>query len=148
MLMRHVSGIWTKAALTPEGSIPTFTLRILERNLRREKKCMASPQVSDTTFDKEVLNSTEPVLVDFFAEWCGPCKAMAPALEQLAADMQGKVKVVKVDVDQNPGITAKYAIRAMPTLMVFKGGQVAGQHVGALVQKKKLEDWVNGTLVA
>jgi thioredoxin 1 len=109
---------------------------------------MASPQVSDTTFDKEVLNSTEPVLVDFFAEWCGPCKAMAPALEQLAAEMQGKVKVVKVDVDQNPGITAKYAIRAMPTLMVFKGGQVAGQHVGALVQKKKLEDWVNGTLVA
>jgi thioredoxin 1 len=73
---------------------------------------------------------------------------MAPALEQLAAEMQGKVKVVKVDVDQNPGITAKYAIRAMPTLMVFKGGQVAGQHVGALVQKKKLEDWVNGTLVA
>jgi thioredoxin 1 len=109
---------------------------------------MAASQVSDTTFDQEVLKSAEPVLVDFFAEWCGPCKAMAPALEQLAAEMQGKVKVVKVDVDQNPGITAKYAIRAMPTLMVFKGGEVAGQHVGALVQKKKLEDWVNGTLVA
>jgi thioredoxin 1 len=62
--------------------------------------------------------------------------------------MKGKVKVVKLDVDQNPGITAKYSIRAMPTLMVFKGGQVAGQHVGALVQKKKLEDWLNGTLVA
>ena len=109
---------------------------------------MVASQVSDTTFDQEVLKSAEPVLVDFFAEWCGPCKAMAPALEQLAAEMQGKVKVVKVDVDQNPGITAKYAIRAMPTLMVFKGGEVAGQHVGALVQKKKLEDWVNGTLAA
>jgi thioredoxin len=109
---------------------------------------MDAPQVSDQTFDEEVLKSAEPVLVDFFAEWCGPCKAMAPALEQLASEMKGKVKVVKVDVDQSPGITAKYAIRAMPTLMMFKGGEVAGQHVGALVQKKKLEEWVNGTLVA
>lgn len=109
---------------------------------------MAAPQVTDKTFDQEVLKSQEPVLVDFFAEWCGPCKAMAPALDQVASEMKGKLKVVKVDVDQNPGITAKYAIRAMPTLMVFKGGQVVGQNVGALVQKKKLEDWVNGTLVA
>jgi thioredoxin len=109
---------------------------------------MAAPQVTDTTFDQEVLKSTEPVLVDFFADWCGPCKAMAPALEQVASEMQGKLKVVKVDVDQNPGITARYGIRAMPTLLVFKGGQVVGQNVGALVQKKKLEDWVKGTLVA
>ena len=109
---------------------------------------MAAPQVTDKTFDQEVLKSTEPVLVDFFAEWCGPCKAMAPALDQIAAEMKGKLKVVKVDVDQNPGITSKYAIRAMPTLMLFKDGQVAGQHVGALVQKKKLEDWVNGTIMA
>lgn len=109
---------------------------------------MAAPQVTDKTFDQEVLKSKEPVLVDFFAEWCGPCKAMAPALDQVASEMKGKLKVVKVDVDQNPGITAKYGIRAMPTLLVFKGGQVVGQNVGALVQKKKLEDWVNGTLVA
>ena len=109
---------------------------------------MAAPQVTDKTFDQEVLKSKEPVLVDFFAEWCGPCKAMAPALDQVAAEMKGKLKVVKVDVDQNPGITSKYAIRAMPTLMLFKDGQVAGQHVGALVQKKKLEDWVNGTIMA
>lgn len=109
---------------------------------------MAAPQVTDKTFENEVLKSSEPVLVDFFAEWCGPCKAMAPALDQVAAEMKGKLKVVKVDVDQNPGITAKYAIRAMPTLMVFKDGKVVGQNVGALVHKKKLEDWVNGTLVA
>ena len=109
---------------------------------------MAAPQVTDKTFDQEVLKSKEPVLVDFFAEWCGPCKAMAPALDQVASEMKGKLKVVKVDVDQNPGITAKYGIRAMPTLLVFKGGQVVGQNIGALVQKKKLEDWVNGTLVA
>jgi thioredoxin 1 len=109
---------------------------------------MATEIVSDMTFDQEVLKSSEPVLVDFFAEWCGPCKAMAPALEQLASELKGKVKVVKVDVDQSPGITTKYAIRAIPTLMMFKGGEVAAQHVGALVQKKKLEDWINGSIVA
>jgi thioredoxin 1 len=108
--------------------------------------------VSDKTFDDEVLKSSEPVLVDFFAEWCGPCKAMAPALEQLAAEQKGKVKVVKIDVDQSPAITTRYGIRAMPTLIVFKNGQVAGQHVGALVQKRKLEEWLGAqigeTLVA
>ena len=78
------------------------------------------------------------MLVDFFAEWCGPCKAMAPALEQVAAEMKGKVKVAKLDVDANPGITQKYHIQAMPTLMIFKDGKVAAQRVGALVQKKQL----------
>jgi thioredoxin 1 len=102
--------------------------------------------VSDKTFDEEVLKSSEPVLVDFFAEWCGPCKAMAPALEQLAAEQKGKVKVVKIDVDQSPGITTKYGIRAMPTLIVFKNGEVAGQHVGALVQKRKLEEWLGAQI--
>ena len=104
--------------------------------------------VSDSTFEQEVLKSTEPVLVDFFAEWCGPCKAMAPALEQVAQEMAGKVKVVKLDVDRNPTVTGKYGIRAMPTLMLFKNGQVAAQHTGALVQKKKLEDWINSANVA
>jgi thioredoxin 1 len=107
---------------------------------------MAANQVSDKNFDAEVLKSSEPVLVDFFAEWCGPCKAMAPALEQVAAEMKGKLKVVKVDVDQNPEITVKYRIQAMPTLMIFKDGKVAAQNVGALVQKKKLEDWVKASI--
>ena len=102
--------------------------------------------VSDNTFEQEVLKSTEPVLVDFFAEWCGPCKAMAPALEQVAKEMQGKVKVVKLDVDQNPNITGQYGIRAMPTLIVFKNGKVAAQRTGALVQKKQLEDWINASV--
>ncbi len=105
-----------------------------------------SHAVSDATFDAEVLKSTEPVLVDFFAEWCGPCKAMAPALDQVAAEMKGKVKIVKLDVDANPAITAKYAIRAMPTLIIFKGGQVAAQHTGALVQKRALEDFINKSI--
>ena len=104
--------------------------------------------VSDKDFAAEVLKSTEPVVVDFFAEWCGPCKAMAPALEQVAQEMKGRVKVVKLDVDQNPMVTQQYRIQAMPTLMIFKGGKVASQHVGALVQKKRLEDWINQSLSA
>ncbi len=110
---------------------------------------MPSPipaSISDAEFKKEVLEVAEPVLVDFFAEWCGPCKAMAPALEQVASEMKGKIKVAKIDVDQNPGVTQQYRIQAMPTLMIFKGGKVAAQHVGALVQKKKLEDWIKSSI--
>ena len=109
---------------------------------------MASVHVSDANFEQEVLKSNVPVFVDFHASWCGPCKAMAGAVEQIAAEMKGKVKVVKIDVDESPNVTQKYAIRAMPTLMVFKGGKVAAQHIGAMVQKKKLEDWVNASVVA
>ncbi len=107
-----------------------------------------TPTVSDSTFDEVVLKSTEPVVVDFFAEWCGPCKAMAPTLDLVAAEMKGKVKVVKVDVDQSPGITQKYGIQAMPTLMLFKDGEVKARQAGAMVQKKRLEDWINGAIVA
>ena len=110
---------------------------------------MASPDtriVSDADFKKEVLESSEPVVVDFFAEWCGPCKAMAPALDAVATEMKGKVKVAKIDVDRNPGVTQQFRIQAMPTLMIFKDGKVAAQHVGALVQKKKLEDWIKSSV--
>jgi thioredoxin len=106
----------------------------------------ATVKVSDASFEKDVLQSSEPVLVDFYADWCGPCKAMAPALEQVATEMKGKVKVVKLDVDANPAVTQKYHIQAMPTLMIFKDGQVAAQRVGALVQKKQLADWVTGSI--
>ena len=106
----------------------------------------ATVVVSDASFEKDVLQSTEPVLVDFHADWCGPCKAMAPALEQVATEMKGKVKIAKLNVDDNPAITQKYHIQAMPTLMIFKGGQVAAQRVGALVQKKQLQDWINGSI--
>src|SRR5690349_5698857 len=102
--------------------------------------------VTDATFEKEVLKSTEPVVVDFFAEWCGPCKAMAPALDAVSKEMAGKVKVVKLDVDQNPQVTQRYGIQAMPTLMIFKGGAKAAEQVGALVQKKRLEDWIKSAI--
>jgi thioredoxin 1 len=104
--------------------------------------------VTDASFDAEVLKASEPVLVDFHAVWCGPCKAMAPALEQISQEMQGKVKVVKIDVDENPKVAGTYGIRAMPTLILFKGGKVAAQHTGAIVQKKKLEDWINASVSA
>ena len=106
----------------------------------------ATHTVSDANFDQEVLKSSEPVVVDFFAEWCGPCKAMAPALEAVAADLKGKVKVAKLDVDQNPAVTQKYAIQAMPTMMIFKGGKKVAERVGALTQKKQLQDWINGSI--
>jgi thioredoxin 1 len=106
----------------------------------------ATLSVSDANFDQEVLKSSEPVVVDFFAEWCGPCKAMAPALEAVAADMKGKVKVAKLDVDQNPTVTQEYKIQAMPTMMIFKGGKKVAERVGALTQKKQLQDWINGSI--
>lgn len=102
--------------------------------------------VSDANFDEVVLKSTKPVLVDFFAEWCGPCKAMAPALEQVADAMKDKLTVVKVDVDRSPGVTQRFGIRAMPTLMLFSNGKVAAQHVGALTQRAALERWVTSSI--
>jgi thioredoxin 1 len=96
---------------------------------------MAGPEplvVSDANFEDEILNSTLPALVDFWAAWCGPCRAIAPVVEELARDYQGKVKVAKMNVDENPKTPARYNIRAIPTLIVFKGGQVSDQITGAV----------------
>lgn len=103
---------------------------------------MASNDVvilQDATFDKEVLKSDVPVLVDFWAVWCGPCKAIAPHVEELATAYKGKVKVAKMDVDQHQQVPQQYGIRSIPTLLVFKGGRVVDTIVGA-VPKSKLED--------
>lgn len=87
--------------------------------------------VNDLNFDQEVLSSDVPVLVDFTAAWCGPCRQIAPLVEQLANEYAGRAKVVKLDIDESPGTAAKYGIRGVPTLYVFKGGQIVGQRVGA-----------------
>ena len=89
-------------------------------------------QVTDSTFDQEVLKSTIPVLVDFWAEWCGPCRMVAPVVEEIAKQFQGKVRVVKVDVDNNQRIAAQYSIRSIPSLYLFKGGKLVDQIVGAV----------------
>jgi thioredoxin 1 len=102
---------------------------------------MGVSKVSDTDFDAEVLKSTQPVVVDFWAEWCGPCKMIAPALEELAGTMNGKVKIVKLNVDENPQTAAKYGIMSIPTLMLFKNGELASRQVGA-APKQKLEQWI------
>lgn len=86
--------------------------------------------VTDSSFDTDVLNSTTPVLVDFWAEWCGPCRALAPKLEEVAQEMGGKVTIVKVNVDENPGTPGKYGIRGIPAMLLFKGGSEVGQLVG------------------
>jgi thioredoxin 1 len=109
---------------------------------------MASDLITNTTdssFSSDVIESDVPVLVDFWATWCGPCRAIAPVLEQIASDYDGKVRVCKVDVDHNQGCAQQYGVRNIPTLLLFKGGQVIDQRVGAL-NKKALEEFINPSL--
>ncbi len=101
--------------------------------------------VSDATFESEVLKSSEPVLVDFWAEWCGPCKMIAPALEEIAAEFKGKVRVAKVNIDENPASPNTYGVRGIPTLILFKDGKPAATKVGA-APKSVLREWVAGSL--
>ena len=108
---------------------------------------MGVSKVSDSDFETEVLNSSQPVVVDFWAEWCGPCRMIAPALEEIAGSMNGKVKIVKLNVDENPQTAAKYGIMSIPTLMLFKNGELASRQVGA-APKQKLEQWITSSTVA
>jgi thioredoxin 1 len=106
---------------------------------------MGVGKVSDATFETEVLKASEPVVVDFWAEWCGPCRMIAPALEEIAGTMGNKVKVVKLNVDENPATASKYEIMSIPTLMIFKNGEMASRQVGA-APKQKLEAWITGAV--
>jgi thioredoxin 1 len=102
---------------------------------------MTTTKVSDTSFDTDVLQAEGPVVVDFWAEWCGPCKTISPALEEIAQELNGKVTIAKLNIDENPASPSKYGVRGIPTLMLFKDGQVAATKVGAL-PKNQLKDWV------
>lgn len=105
---------------------------------------MSAITVTDDDFDGVVASSDVPVVVDFWAEWCGPCKQMSPHLEAVAEELSGKVKVAKINVDENPVAGSKYGVRGLPTLMIFKDGKVAATHLGAM-SKQAIADWIKQT---
>jgi len=106
---------------------------------------MATKQITDASFHDDVINSDKPVLVDFWAEWCGPCKMIGPALEEIAGALGPKAKIVKLNIDENPSTPSRYGVRGIPTLMVFKGGQVAATKVGA-APKNQLQSWIEQSI--
>ena len=102
-------------------------------------------KVTDASFETDVIHSHEPVVVDFWAEWCGPCRTIAPALEEIATELKGKVKIAKLNVDENPGVAGKYGIRSIPTLMIFKGGKTVATKIGA-GPKTELSRWISAAV--
>ena len=106
---------------------------------------MSTTPVTDTSFEGDVIDSSKPVVVDFWAEWCGPCKQIGPALEEIAAEMGEEITVAKINIDENPQVPGKYGVRGIPTLMIFKDGQVTATKVGA-VPKGQIVDWIKSSI--
>ena len=106
---------------------------------------MATTKVSDSDFETSVLKADGPVLVDYWAEWCGPCKMIGPALEEIATEMNGKITIAKLNIDENPQTPTKYGVRGIPTLMLFNGGEVVATKVGAM-PKSQLSEWVQSVI--
>lgn len=106
---------------------------------------MATVTVDKNNFQSDVLQANEPVVVDFWADWCGPCKMISPALEEISNELDGKVKIAKLNIDENPELAAQYGVRSIPTLLMFKNGEVADMKVGA-APKTALSAWVSGAV--
>ena len=106
---------------------------------------MAVGKVTDADFEAEVLKATGPVVIDFWAEWCGPCRMIAPALEEIANDLGGKVTVAKLNIDENPDTPGRYGVRGIPTMLLFKGGQPVAQKVGA-APRSQIQQWLESNL--
>ena len=102
-------------------------------------------KVTDASWESDVLKSNEPVVVDFWAEWCGPCRAIAPSLEELGVEFAGKLDIVKVNIDENPQTPSQFGVRGIPTLILFKDGKPAATQVGAM-PKSRLKDWISSNL--
>jgi thioredoxin 1 len=113
--------------------------------IRETEAIMATLKVTDASFKTDVVGASTPVVVDFWAEWCGPCKMIAPALEEIASELEGKVTIAKINVDENPGIAGEFGIRSIPTLMLFKDGKMAATKVGAS-PKSELKKWITGAI--
>jgi thioredoxin 1 len=122
-----------------------LTFQTKTQNPVLETETMTTVAVTDDTFDAEVKNSDIPVVVDFWAEWCGPCKQIGPALEEISSEMNGKVKIAKVDVDSNPNTAAAMGVRGIPALFIFKDGQVVSNRAGA-APKAALQSWIEAEL--
>ena len=106
---------------------------------------MSTHKVTDSSFEADVLKSTTPVVVDFWAEWCGPCKIIGPSLEEIAKELGPRAKIVKINIDENPNAPSKYGVRGIPTLMVFKGGKLSATKVGA-APKNQLQSWIESSI--
>jgi thioredoxin 1 len=131
--------------LTLKEAVPTFAASDSGPNCKEAAMGDATIKVTDATFQKDVLASDTPVVVDFWAEWCGPCRMIAPHLEAIATEMGGKVKIVKLNVDENPEVAGQVGIRSIPTLMVFKGGKHVNTKVGA-GSRGDLQKWIEASI--
>jgi thioredoxin 1 len=125
-----------------EGHAATYVpLNEAKTESHFKETIMATQKTDSSNFEAEVLNSDIPVVVDFWAEWCGPCKMIAPSLEEISTEMAGKVKIAKLNMDENPELAARYGVRSIPTLLMFKGGEPVAIQVGA-APKNKLSAWI------
>jgi len=113
--------------------------------MRTSVQIIMTKQIKDNEFESEVINSKLPVLIDFWAEWCGPCRMLSPILDQLSEEMEGKVKIVKMNIDENPETPSKFGVRGIPTMLLFKEGKQIATKVGAQ-PKNALQEWINSSL--